>query len=247
MIFWAVIGIVHAYVVTRRLRERERLAAELRVRLSEARLEALQGQLRPHFLFNTLNGISTLIHADPEAADRTVVQLGELLRASLERSGSHEIPLAEELALLERYLAIMQTRFHDRLRVELSIDPDARDALVPHFILQPLVENALEHGIARRAGAGRIRVTARTEPRGGSGGLLCLAVADDGPGAHRDEAHGTPAVDEGVGLANTRLRLQQLYGYRHRLALAQGPLGGMEVTIELPLRTAPSRLVGSPA
>jgi two-component system LytT family sensor kinase len=238
MIFWAVIGIIHAYVVSRRLREREQLAAELRARLSEARLEALQGQLRPHFLFNTLNGISTLIHTDPEAADRTVVQLGELLRASLERSGAQEIPLSEELALLERYLDIMQTRFHDRLRVELAIDPEARDALVPHFILQPLVENALEHGIARRAGAGRIRVTARVESGGGSAGSLRLAVADDGPGAQ--------TVDEGVGLANTRLRLQQLYGHQHRLWFAQGPLGGIEVTIVLPLRTAPSALVVSP-
>ena len=231
MIFWAVIGIVHAFVMTRRLHEREQLAAELRTRLADARLEALQGQLRPHFLFNTLNGISTLIHTDPDAADRTVVQLGELLRASLERSGVQEIPLTEELSLLERYLAIMQTRFQDRLRVELAIDAGARSALVPHFILQPLVENALEHGIARRAGAGIVRVTAHADPTTES---LHLAVADDGPG------NGASPGGDGVGLANTRLRLQQLYGSRQQLTMNRGPLGGVEVAIELPLRTAPA-------
>jgi two-component system, LytTR family, sensor kinase len=228
MIFWAVIGVVHAYLVTRRLQEREQLATALRARLTEARLEALQGQLRPHFLFNTLHGISTLIHTDPDAADRMVVQLGELLRASLDHSGAQEIRLDDELALLERYLAIMQTRFHDRLQVELDVDPETRDALVPHFILQPLVENAIEHGIARRAGAGRIRVTARAD---GARRSLRLAVEDDGPGAPRE-------AEEGVGLTNTRLRLQQLYGHHQSLLMTRGSLDGVEVDMVLPLRTS---------
>jgi two-component system, LytTR family, sensor kinase len=235
MIFWAVIGIVHAYEVSRCLQERDRLAAELRTRLTEARLEALQGQLRPHFLFNTLNGISTLVHTDPDAADRTVVQLAELLRASLEHSGTQEIPLSEELTLLERYLGIMQMRFHDRLHVEMSIDAEARDALVPHFILQPLVENALEHGIARRAGAGRVRITARAEPDAKS---LHLAIADDGAGPRPARAELPAAVNEGIGLANTRLRLKQLYGSEQQLILERGQLGGMEVKILIPFRLA---------
>jgi len=227
MIFWAVIGAVHAYLVTRRLQEREQLAAELRTRLTEARLEALQGQLRPHFLFNTLNGISTLIHTDPQAADRMVVQLGELLRASLDHSGAQEIRLDDELALLEQYLAIMQARFHDRLQVELNVDPGARHAFVPHFILQPLVENAIEHGIARRAGAGRIRITAGADRARRS---LRLTVEDDGPGAP-DE------TEEGIGLTNTRLRLQQLYGSDQSLLMTRGSLDGVEVNMVLPLRT----------
>jgi two-component system LytT family sensor kinase len=231
MIFWAVIGVVHAYLVTRRLQEREQLATALRARLTEARLEALQGQLRPHFLFNTLHGISTLIHTDPEAADRMVVQLGELLRASLDHSGAQEIRLDDELALLERYLAIMQTRFHDRLQVELDVDPETRDALVPHFILQPLVENAMEHGIARRAGAGRIRITARADE---ARGTLRLAVEDDGPGAPNE-------TEAGIGLTNTRLRLQQLYGSHQGLLMTRGALDGVEVQMMLPLRTSAHR------
>jgi LytS/YehU family sensor histidine kinase len=162
------------------------------------------------------------------------VQLGELLRASLDRPGVQEIPLSDELELLQRYLAIMRTRFHDRLHVELDVDPDAHDALVPQFILQPLVENALEHGIARRAGMGRIRFSAHVT-RGGE--ALRLAVADDGPGPPPNDGAGM--VDEGVGLANTRLRLQQLYDDRQQLTMDRGPFGGMEVAIELPLRAMP--------
>jgi hypothetical protein len=221
MIFWAVIGVIHAIVFYQRWQEREQLAAELRVRLTEARLEVLQGQLRPHFLFNTLNSISMLVHSDPAGADRMVIQLGDLLRASLESSGSHEIPLADELHLLERYLGIMQVRHHDRLRVEMRIAPSTRAALVPHFVLQPLVENAIEHGIARRAGDGHIVIEACDE-----GDDLLLRVFDDGPGIDdRGDGTGVP-TDEGVGLGNTRLRLRQLYGDAQSFVIERPPSGG---------------------
>lgn len=230
MIFWAVIAIVHGVLYYRRWQEREQLAAELRGRLSEAQLEVLRGQLRPHFLFNTLNSISTLIHTDPTSADRMVVQLADLLRASLETSGTHEIPLAEELALLERYLDIMRVRHADRLSVSIRVSARARHALVPHFILQPLVENAIEHGIARRAGAGRIVIDASD-----ADDRLELRVGDDGCGID-PPMFGSPVLEEGVGLGNTRMRLRQLYGPAHSFVINCGDNGGTTVAISIPLR-----------
>ncbi|HEY7233348.1 MAG TPA: histidine kinase [Gemmatimonadaceae bacterium] len=230
MIFWAVIAIIHGILFYRRWQEREQVAVELRGRLTEAQLEVLKGQLRPHFLFNTLNSISTLVHSDPVSADRMVVQLADLLRASLETSGKHEIPLAEELALLERYLDIMRVRHEDRLSVAIRVTPRARGALVPHFILQPLVENAIEHGIARRAGAGRIVIDAADVDD-----VLELRVGDDGCGIGHS-VNGGLAPDEGIGLGNTRLRLRQLYGDAHSFAIRRGENGGALVAISIPLR-----------
>lgn len=230
MIIWAVIAIIHGILFYRRWQEREQLAVELRGRLSEAQLEVLKGQLRPHFLFNTLNSISTLVHSDPAAADRMVVQLADLLRASLETSGRHEIPLADELALLERYVDIMRVRHEDRLTVCIRATPRARAALVPHFILQPLVENAIEHGIGRRAGSGRIVVDASD-----AGDQLHLRIGDDG-GGMAPGANGSLAPDEGVGLGNTRLRLRQLYGDAHSFAIERSDAGGTLVTIAIPRR-----------
>jgi two-component sensor histidine kinase len=232
MIIWAVIAIIHGILFYRRWQEREQLAAELRTRLSESQLEVLKGQLRPHFLFNTLNSISTLVHSDPASADRMVVQLADLLRASLETSGKHEIPLTEELALLERYLDIMRVRHEDRLSVAISATPRARGALVPHFILQPLVENAIEHGIGQRAGAGHITVDATD-----IGDTLQLRIADDGDGIE-SRVTGSLTPDEGVGLGNTRLRLRQLYGDAHSFTIHCADAGGTIVTVILPLRRA---------
>ena len=226
MIIWAVIAIIHGILFYRRWQEREQLAIELRSRLSEAQLEVLKGQLRPHFLFNTLNSISTLVHSDPASADRMVVQLADLLRASLETSGKHEIPLAEELALLERYVDIMRVRHEDRLTVTIRATPRARAALVPHFILQPLVENAIEHGIGQHAGCGHIIVDAAD-----NGDKLYLRISDDGSGM-------PPAItDEGVGLGNTRLRLRQLYGETHSFTIDRADAGGTLVTIAIPQRS----------
>ena len=230
MIFWAMIGIVHAVEFYRRYVDREQLAATLRAQLTEAQLEALREQLRPHFLFNALNSVLALLHRDPQAADDMIVELSDLLRASLEHHGAHEHSLSDEIALVEKYLSIMRHRFEDRLVAEVRVDATARDALVPQFLLQPLVENALEHGIARRAGSGRVTVAVERKEH-----EVWLSVIDDGPSP--PDAH---AFEDGVGLGNTRKRLAELYGERQRLVVS--PVGGGEtgtrVTVVLPMRVA---------
>ncbi len=220
-----------ALELRRRLLARETQAAQLQARLSQARMDALASQLRPHFLFNTLNAISVLMHRDPAAADRMLTGLSELLRASLRAPSSHEIPLGEEVALLDRYVEIMRARYGPRLVVSRDVPPALAEARVPSFVLQPLVENALEHGVARRAGAGRVEVAAEAD-----GGTLRLTVTDDGPGLA--PARATDG-SEGVGLGNTRLRLEQLYGTEGRLSLEPAPGGGTRAVVEIPLRGAP--------
>ncbi|MEP6620304.1 MAG: histidine kinase [bacterium] len=227
VIFAGVIAVAHAFALQQRLLQREQLALELRAQLSEAELAMLRGQLQPHFLFNTLNGVASLIHSAPATADFIVIQLADLLRASLGHEGMREIPLADELALLDKYLAIMEARFMGRIHVSREISEETRGLLVPQFLLQPLVENAFEHGIARRAGASRVHVRAAVV----GGERLRLEVADDGAGLRRDAG-----VDEGVGLGNTRQRLQRLYGEQQSLTLSSLPDGGALVSVELPVR-----------
>jgi LytS/YehU family sensor histidine kinase len=207
-------------------REREKQTAALQRELVEARLEALRMQLNPHFLFNTLHAVSSLIHDDPEAADRVVARLSELLRLSLDHSKPQEVSLNEELAFLDRYLEIELTRFADRLKIERQIDPGVRNALVPYLILQPLVENAIRHGIEPREDSGHLAICARRND-----GSLELRVTDDGavladPGA----AH----PREGIGLSNTRSRLRHLYGENFRFELVEARGGGLEARIEIP-------------
>jgi two-component sensor histidine kinase len=229
--FWCLLGIVQAVEFNRHLREREVQAARLAAQLTEARLEALAAQLHPHFLFNTLQGVSTLLHRDPVAADRMLARLSELLRRTLRADGAHEVPLHQELELLDLYLGIVQTRFEDRLTLRRAVAPGLDEGLVPHMVLQPLVENALEHGIARRGGTGRVEIGAERE-----GDSLVLWVGDDGPGL--GGARGFPR--DGVGLSNTRRRLAQLYGDAARLDLAPAPDGGLRVTVRLPWHTTPA-------
>lgn len=231
MAFWAVAGVVHAVEFYRHAQEREAHAARLRAELARAQLDALAGQLRPHFLFNTLNSVSSLMHRDVDAADAVLARLGDLLRRTLRSGERHEVPLADELEVLGDYVAIVAARFRDRLTVDVRADAGTEQALVPHFLLQPLVENALEHGIARRAGAGRVEVRAER-----AGEWLRLSVADDGPGI----ARGGAALPEGIGLANTRRRLAVLYGDRQRLALADRPGEGLVVTVDVPFRLTPN-------
>ncbi|AHG92733.1 histidine kinase internal region (plasmid) [Gemmatirosa kalamazoonensis] len=231
--FLGVIGVAHAIEYYRRAQSRERLAAELRARLSEAQLQSLRSQLHPHFLFNALNGVATLMHQDVHAADRMVTNLAGLLRAALDHADAHEIPLAEELGLLERYLAIVSARFHDRLTVAYRIAPDVYDALVPQFLLQPLAENAVEHGIARRAGPGTITIGAER-----AGDAVVLTVGDDGPGGRGDRPRGERPRAGGIGLANTRARLRELYGPDCALDLETAAGRGACVTIRVPYRRA---------
>jgi two-component system, LytTR family, sensor kinase len=222
--FATVIAVAHAVQYYQRSRERERSEAAMRVRLSQAQLEALKSQLHPHFLFNTLNSVAALMHWDVAAADEMITQLSELLRETLRHSGTHEITLSEEIALIERYLSIVRARFQDRLTVVYDVAPDVRTALVPHFILQPLVENALEHGIALEPGPGRVAITAGRERD-----RLRIAVVDDGPGLEPGATNG-----DGVGLSNTRARLAELYGEQQALTLEAANPKGTRVTVDLP-------------
>ena len=213
-------------------RERERQAAVLSTELVQARLQALRMQINPHFLFNTLNTISALIRENPDAADRMIVRLSELLRRTLDRGDVQEVPLREELDFLRGYLEIEQMRFPDRLTVTFDIEPKANELLVPHLILQPLVENALRHGIMPREEAGRIEISARVA----EGQHLELKVRDNGNGL--SPANGTPDR-EGIGLKNVRSRLTQLYGGAQEFELGNATGGGVEARIRIPCCTIP--------
>jgi signal transduction histidine kinase len=207
-------------------------AAELHAQLAEARLAALRTQLDPHFLFNTLHAISTLVERDPRGVRRMIARLSELLRSSLEEGTEQEVPLEKELAFLNRYLEIMQIRFQGRLEVDIRVDGAVLDALVPTLILQPLVENAVKHGVGKISGAGTIEIRAY---RDDEGDRLVLRVRDNGPGL--DGGDDSPR-EEGVGLANTRARLEQLYGPDQRLTLRAAPEGvGVVAEVTLPYHT----------
>jgi len=226
--YWVILFAYLTFDYAAKYRDRALHATQLESRLSEARLHALRMQLNPHFLFNTLNSISSLMYSDVEAADAMMTRLSELLRLTLQGDGKPEVSLRQELELLQRYIDIERIRFEERLRVTIDVDDEALDALLPAFSLQPLVENAIRHAIAPRAAGGSLSLSARRH-----NGSLRVVLSDDGPGLPQGRLH------EGVGLANTRARLQQLYGDAYRFELASGPEGGAEVTMLLPYRLAP--------
>jgi hypothetical protein len=232
--FWCLAGVVHAIEFQRRAAEREVDAARLHARLAEASLTALTARLHPHFLFNTLQGISTLVHRDPAAADAMLTRLGALLRRVMEPPDTHEVSLATELGMLEDYLAIAEARFGDRVTVAREIDEDTLEGLVPYLALQPLVENAFEHGIARRAGRGTVAIRASRR-----GAALEVTVTDDG---HPMEV---PPRRDGVGLGTTRARLAMLYGDHATLDVGPGPAGGNRSRLVVPWHVTPIRPEGS--
>ncbi|HEY5552685.1 MAG TPA: histidine kinase [Opitutaceae bacterium] len=224
LIYGVIISASHAIDYYRKYHERTVHALELEKHLAEARLQALLRQLKPHFLFNTLNGIASLMHSDVDAADRMLVRLGELLRLTMSHPGQPLTRLADEIGFIDKYLEIERIRFRDRLSVSMDVEPGALDAEVPSLILQPLVENAIRHGIEPHARPGRIEIIAH---RGAAG--LELIVRDNGGGM--------PAggfTREGIGIANTRERLRELYGDRHRFVIENRPEGGLLVKINLP-------------
>ena len=225
MTYWAVVGLSHAIDFHRESRERELTEAQLRTRLAEAQLQALQRQLHPHFLFNTLNTISALMHRDTEAADEMLEKLSDLLRLTLDRVGTQHVTLSDELDFLKKYLEIEKTRFGERLQVHYDVAPETLDALVPNLLLQPLVENALRHGIAPKVGGGRVDIVVGRE-----GEALRLEVRDNGVGMAPD----TFDTFNGVGLGNTRSRLQHLYGSNHRFDVRTPSGVGLAVTIVIP-------------
>jgi len=227
MTYWTIVGVGTALKYLYEARAKELSAAQLETRLVEARLHTLQRQMQPHFLFNTLNTISALMHRDVDAADAMIARLSDLLRMSLERVGVQEVPLKEELDFLSKYLEIEQTRFRDRLTVVFDVQADTLHALVPNLLLQPLVENAIKHGIGPRPTPGQIAVRARC-----NGAMLELDVQDNGVGL---SAARLTDFNRGVGLSNTRSRLDHLYGSLHRFEFRQPAEGGLLVCIAIPM------------
>ncbi|MGH7507342.1 MAG: sensor histidine kinase, partial [Longimicrobiales bacterium] len=234
--YWTLVGVFYMYDYRNRYREQERTAAELALKasrlegsLARANLETLRMQLNPHFLFNTLNAISVLaLKGERQNVVRMLTRLSDLLRLALENA-DQVVPLAEELAFLEPYLEIEQVRFRDRLDVIQDVPAEVLDAEVPSLLLQPIVENAVRHGIARCTGPGTIEIRALT-----ADGRLVIEVRDSGPGF---AASAADSEGHGVGIANTRARLEQLYGPEHRLELVNGTRGGAIVRVVIPFRT----------
>jgi signal transduction histidine kinase len=228
MTYWAIVGISHSVLYYRESRDRAVRASQLETMLVEARLNTLQQQLQPHFLFNTLHAISTLMHRDVDAADRTLTRLSDLLRMTLDNLGQHEVHVKTELEFLAKYLEIEQTRFADRLVVHYDVQPETLDARVPTLLLQPLVENAIKHGISKKAGPGHIGVTVRRERD-----KLWIEVRDDGAGLS-ESALG--ALQKGIGVSTTRARLLHRYGADYRFEFHRLPQG-LAVVIAIPWRT----------
>ncbi|HEX6052932.1 MAG TPA: histidine kinase [Gemmatimonadaceae bacterium] len=231
-IYWVVLAANHARGYYRRLGERELRAARLETELAEAQLGALRMQLDPHFLFNTLNSIGVLMRRDPDAASRMLGRLGDFLRSTLDHAGSSEVSVATELEYVRAYLEIEQVRFGGRLATSVTVEPGLEQHAVPYLILQPLVENAVKHGVARRSAPGTVRVDVRSD-----GDRLTLTVRDDGPGPSLAGA----SRGSGVGLANVARRLEHSYGADQHLELRAAPDGGAVARVVLPRRT-----VGSP-
>jgi two-component sensor histidine kinase len=230
IVYWLVVFAHLGWHYYQRFRERETQTAQLQHELVEARLDALRMQLNPHFLFNTLHAISSLIHDNPQAADRVVARLSELLRLTLDQTRPQEVPLTEEMAFLDRYLEIEQTRFAERLRVEKHISPETQRALVPYLILQPLVENAVRHGIEPREDLGVLKICAARK-----NGRLELLIQDNGQGlASKIDLNAT----NGIGLSNTKSRLRHLYGEDCKFELSSAEGGGLEARVEIPFHTA---------
>jgi signal transduction histidine kinase len=233
MVFYlAVVAALHGKLYYQRLRAQEVEAARLAQRLAETQLLALRAQLQPHFLFNTLNAISALMRDEPDVADRMLTRLAEMLRVVLEPPPGDEHTLGEELSVLERYLEIMSLRFGARLAVEIAVPAALHAACVPWLVLQPIVENAIEHGAGRRRGGVRVRIRAEEL----HGDRLALVVCDDGPGPSGGAAREDGRRRGGIGLENTRRRLAQLYGSAATLSLDALPEGGACARVELPRR-----------
>jgi signal transduction histidine kinase len=224
LVLWLVLGVAQALDYYRKFRDRELRASDLEAQLALAQLQVLKMQLQPHFLFNTLHAISALVHQDAELADQMIARLGELLRTSLENAGTQEVSLREELEFVQPYLEIEQARLGPRLTLRIEVDPEVMDARVPNLFLQPLVENAVRHGIAPHAEPGVIEVRACRE-----GDALKLTVRDNGRGLSSN-------YTEGVGVGNTRARLAQLYGGAQQFTMRNHPEGGLLVTVTIPFQ-----------
>jgi len=231
MTYWAIVGLSLALAYYHEAQERTLKASQLETRLVEAQLQTLQRQLQPHFLFNTLHAISALMHKDVDKADRMLMRLAELLRLTLDKVGVAEVRVKDEIEFLEKYLQIEQTRFQDRLSVTFDVQPETLDARVPTLVLQPLVENAIKHGIGPRSGPGRLEISVRHE-----GAWLRMEIRDNGEGLSLDAL---TALQKGVGLSNTHARLKHHYGIDYRFEFCRAPQG-LTVRVVIPWRVDPA-------
>lgn len=225
--YFVILSAVTAYDYARRFQAERLKTSELKAALAASQLSALKMQLHPHFLFNTLNSISTLLHEDVRAADEMVARLGDFLRLTLENSGEQVVSLAEELNFINGYLEIESIRFGDRLTLERRIEPEALPGLLPNLILQPIVENAVKHGISRQIRPGTISIRARR-----AGARLQLEIEDNGPGMQPGETG-----KSGIGLANTRARLANIYGENYSMEIVDAAARGLIVKLEIPFET----------
>lgn len=232
LLYWSLVGVCQGMANFRRSQQRERRAAQLEARLTRSKLQALRMQINPHFLFNTLNAISTLIYVNPRAADEMLGDLSELLRRSLDGVEEQEIPLSRELQFVQAYMGIEQKRFGARLRMELDVPEELLKALVPALILQPLVENAIRHGIEPQRAPGLITIQAKRE-----GPQLRLVVRDNGKGLSAQRPNRPER--RGIGLANTQARLRELYGPDQHFAFGPSEPRGCTVEVRLPYHTEP--------
>lgn len=229
-LYWIILAINYAAEYYARFRQKELMASQLQSQLAQARLQTLKMQLHPHFLFNTLHTIAGLIRSDEkQKAVKMITGLSDLLRSTLDTTETQEVTLRMELEMVRRYLEIQQVRFSDRLRTETRIDPATLDALVPSFVLQPLVENAVLHGISSESPGDGCTITISSVRQNGT---LQLEVRDNGPGLKRE--HGDA---DGIGISNTRERLDQLYGDRHSFEVRNAEGGGVSALIRLPWHT----------
>jgi two-component system, LytTR family, sensor kinase len=232
MTYTTVLGLSYALHYSRESQARAVKEAQLETSLVQARLRTLEAELQPHFLFNTLHAISSLVHTNPDGADRMISRLSDLLRLTFDRSGAARVSLQEELEFLQKYLEIEQTRFQDRLTVRFDVDPDTLDAEVPRLILQPLVENAIKHGVSPKPGAGLVQISTRRRE-----GNLWIEVSDNGVGL---SAGARARLRSGVGLSNTRDRLECLYGPAHQIEFSD-EAKGLAVRLQFPFHQAPAR------
>ncbi|MFC1724330.1 sensor histidine kinase [candidate division KSB1 bacterium] len=228
LVYLFILGTFFLLDYYRKFREREVRSLRLENQLAEARLEVLKIQLHPHFLFNTLHAISALIPDDPDAADRMIGLLSDLLRLTLESSKKQEVPLKEELDFLSLYLEIEEIRFQDRLKVEINVSPGMFDILVPGMLLQPLIENAIRHGISPKAEGGKVEINVR-----GINENVLIEIIDNGIGL---KEAGSSSIKKGFGISNTKERLEQLYGENFSLEIKNTDSGGCIVTLEIPYR-----------
>lgn len=236
MTYWVVLLLSNAFNYYQRYREGELRASQLETQLAQAQLQALKMQLHPHFLFNTLHSISALMQKDIDAADTMIARLGDFLRLTLDSESAQEVTLRREIEFLKCYMQIEQIRFQDRLTVRMDVEPEALEARVPNLILQPVVENAIKHGVAPCAGACLIEVTATKRK-----GRLLLQVRDNGPGIDLNDRSG---VRRGIGLSNTEARLSKHYGSAYSLEMSSPDDGGLVVTVEIPFEIEPNGASG---